>query len=152
MYQLLWTILLLLTGKRRFQIRPHKIRKDSWGDGSFDSSRTHGGHEGIDIETSPGQTLYAPYNMYVERQNWPYKGDWYFTGMDVVPKGRGLGTKARYFYVAPFEEILGTNVTMGTPIGIAQDISQKYSNSMVPHVHVEHWKDGEPIDPTNIYI
>jgi hypothetical protein len=90
--------------------------------------------------------------MYVERQNWPYKGDWYFTGMDVVPKGRGLGTKARYFYVAPFEEVLGTNVTMGSPIGIAQDISQKYSNSMVPHVHVEHWKDEEPIDPTNIYI
>jgi len=153
MSQLIWAIVHLLTGKRRLTLSPHKLRNDSLGSGHYGSGRGSRVHRGIDVEIRPGQVLRAPYKMFIA--NKPirvYEDDKEWTGVRGRFKIGNDNIEAKYFYVTPFKEVLGSVVPMGTPIGIAQDISQKYDARMNPHLHIEHRIDGTSYDVTNLYI
>jgi len=49
--------------------------------------------------------------------------------------------RVKMFYVLINPGIIGTMVKCGEPVGIAQDISQRYNRpgepEMIPHVHLE---------------
>ena len=49
--------------------------------------------------------------------------------------------RVEYWYMAPAYDIVGKTVTVGTILGVAQDISVKYPEHeeygiMMPHIHV----------------
>jgi hypothetical protein len=85
-----------------------------------------------------------PIRVYADTEEWTGVRGFFKIGEDSI--------EVKYFYITPFEEVLDTVVSMGTPIGIAQDISERYNETMVPHVHIEHWIGNSHYDATNEYI
>ena len=153
MSQLIWAIVHLLTGKRRLTLRPHLLRNDALGSGEYGSGRGSRVHRGIDVEIRPEEVVRAPYKMYIaEKPIRVYEDTEEWTGVRGRFKIGNDNIEAKYFYVTPFPQVLGTVVSMGTPIGIAQDISERYDQRMVPHLHIEHRNDGTSYDVTNLYI
>jgi len=123
--------------------------KDGWGEGRFGSSRSNHVHRGVDIVVTPGQTVQSPVDGKVVRTEVkPYEDDPSFRGIEIETAD---GHKVKMFYMKP-DISPGTTVKTGDPIGSAQDISKRYPDKgngpMTPHVHVEVWKGGMPIDPT----
>jgi len=150
MYQLIWAILHLLTGKHRLKI-PQRLRNDALGSGHFGSSRSHGVHNGIDIEVTPGEVLRAPFDMYVERESFANSNS-STSGVRFIPSYGGYGSHGFIWYFKPYNEVIGRNITMGTPLGVAQDVSKDYSPGMTPHVHIEQWFGNRPINIEKSYV
>ena len=155
MSQLIWAIVHLITGKRRLTLRPHRLRIDSLGGGEYGAGRGSRVHRGFDVEIRPGEVVRAPYTMRIgkdpirvyadeNKKEWQGVRGFFKIGQDNV--------EVKYFYITPFTEVLDTVVSMGTPIGIAQDISEEYGEAMVPHVHIEHWIGNSHYDATKNYI
>lgn len=123
-----------------------KIRKDAWGNGSFGSSRGQRKHKGIDLVVKKGEPIYAPISGYI-RVGYPYSNDLNYKLIEVTSKNE----KVKIFYVTPLFKS-GTYVTKGTIIATADDIAIKYnrpSKIMLPHIHVEIYKNKKLQDPTN---
>ncbi|MBF0355618.1 MAG: M23 family metallopeptidase [Alphaproteobacteria bacterium] len=127
------------------------VRKmDGWGEGRFGAGRVGHMHRGVDIVVRPGQTVQSPVDGKVVRTDVkPYKDDSSYRGVEIETSD---GHKVKLFYLKP-EVLPGTTVKAGEPIGTAQDVSKKYPDNgngpMTPHVHVEVWKGGKPVDPTD---
>ena len=124
------------------------LRSDSKGDGHFGSSRTGHVHQGVDIEVSKGETIYAPISGTVTRVVYPYADDFAWKGVEVAGSGTWDGYKIKIFYMQPDIGLIGSFVDRGQPIGLAQAISEKYTPAMKNHVHVELRKNGQVVDPT----
>lgn len=120
-----------------------KIRSDAGGDGHYGAKRskkekkgetwvlvvyTHGG---TDFEGFPGQPVLAPIAGKIEREARPYANANYSGVLLAGPSG-----KVKMFYLRPHAELIGTWVEQGQPIGLMQDISQRYDN-VGPHVHLQ---------------
>ncbi|MDK9723114.1 MAG: M23 family metallopeptidase [Rhodospirillales bacterium] len=123
--------------------------KDGWGDGRFGAGRADHIHRGVDIVVTPGQTVQSPVDGKVTRTDVsPYKGDDVYGGVEIETSD---GHKVKMFYMKPDVKV-GAPVKVGDPIGSAQDISKRYPDKgngpMAPHVHVEVWESGKPVDPT----
>jgi|GEM_PF-3521073 murein DD-endopeptidase MepM/ murein hydrolase activator NlpD len=133
-----------------------KVREvDGYGSGEFgarrkrpDGSIYH--HEGVDIVTTPGETVFSPVDgTYVE----PAKADDdpRYSGAFIKT---GDGAEVKIFYIKPVSGLKrGDKVEAGkTPIGTAQDIAPKYpprnGKPMTNHAHIQVKKDGKAIDPT----
>lgn len=114
----------------------NRIRNDARGHGHYGARRTKTvagktvayRHDGTDYEAIPGQVVIAPFTGIIEREARPYAG---YSGVLLV----GRRARAKLFYVKPDPELIGKSVKMGSPIGLAQDISKKYPG-MTPHVHL----------------
>lgn len=121
---------------------PCTVRSDGRGDGSFGASRgiLPGGrgkfHDGVDLVVSPGQLITSPINGTVEKIEYPYASDLRWTGIQL----RNHLIRCEIWYMTPKDGLVGTYVSIGWPLGYAQDISEKYPQNedgkMTPHIHV----------------
>jgi murein DD-endopeptidase MepM/ murein hydrolase activator NlpD len=127
-----------------------KIRMDASGSGRFGSSRGGGSrlHNGVDLEVTKGQPIYAPFAGTITKQAYPYADDRKFTGLHLT---RQDGIKVKMFYMLPKPGLIGKAVTAGQEIGRAQDISEKYGAPMKPHIHVEVWNGNTLMNPEEFF-
>ena len=112
------------------------IRSDPWGDGHYGAKRTKPDgtiyyHKGVDLICTPGQEIYAPIDAIYERIVYAYPNDIY-TGCIL----RSLKAVIKLLYFTPSIKV-GNKVKRGQVIGVAQDISKRYSDKMTPHNHFE---------------
>ncbi len=110
-----------------------KIRSDSQGDGHYGASRGTRKHRGVDYECIPSQIVYAPISGKITRRVQVYKDSKKWVGIEIA--GRRMTIKLFYVTTDPIR--IGTDVKCGEPVGLAQDISERYSPEMIPHVHCE---------------
>lgn len=150
MYPLIWVILRLITSKRRIKLI-QRLRNDVRGSGSFGSSRFHGSHNGIDIIANEGEEIYAPMTMYVERKS-KANSSTKTSGIRFIPRDVSDGTHGFIWYFEPYNEIIGTWVNEGEPLGRVQDIKGEYSAGMINHVHIEQSAGLTPINIESTYV
>lgn len=110
-----------------------KIRCDTEGQGYYGAPRGNRKHKGVDFECVPGQPVFSPIDGKVIRQAYPYSSDRKYNGLLIENPSISI----KIFYIAPFKVKIGHNVKAGDKIGIAQDISEKYSDKMKPHIHLQ---------------
>ena len=110
------------------------IRNDSEGSGYWLASRGSRLHEGIDFDLpkGAGQLVVSPITGKFKRIAYPYPDTQEIRGCEI----RGGDIWVKMFYLRPYDSLVGQKVTMGQPIGIAQDISKRYPGCE-PHIHLE---------------
>jgi hypothetical protein len=126
------------------------IRMDSAGDGHFGTLRSIGHtHAGIDFEAVPRQPVVFPITYgRIVRIAYPYNDKHYrgvlITGYD---NKIGIDVLVKMFYLVPFK--VSSILVEGTVIGFAQDISERYTSDMTPHIHLETRSEasGHLFDP-----
>ena len=120
----------------------------NWGCGYFGASRGGGTreHRGLDIKITKSQRIYSPINGVVKRIAYPYASD---------TKYKGIVIENETYYIKIFYMNMtvtaGDKIRKGEVIGFAQNIAEKYDARMTPHVHIEVYKNGVLIDPTNLF-
>ncbi len=108
------------------------IRNDPAGSGHYGAPRGKRRHNGIDFVCVPGQTVKCPIKIgKVMRVARPYVSGSY-SGLYIHNQNLAI----KIFYIDPWPGIMGEVVQRGEPIGIAQDISERYGGEMKPHVHL----------------
>jgi hypothetical protein len=109
------------------------VRSDSEGLGFYGAPRgKHRKHNGTDWLCIPGEDIYCPIDSgKIVRRARPYSDDKY-QGCLI----EGSFISVMLFYVDVWEHAIGEYVGRGEPIGIAQDISEKYGSAMKPHIHL----------------
>lgn len=122
---------------------PLIIRIDGWGSGKFGTPRgtLPGGakkfHDGLDVQVKPGDLIHSIIDGKMVKIDYPYARDLSWTGL----QQENSLVRVEYWYMAPAHDIVGKTVTVGTVIGVAQDISEKYPEHeeygiMLPHIHI----------------
>jgi len=131
--------------------------KDDWGKGHFGADRKDKNnkkykHKGVDIVTTPGETVSSPVNGTYVRSATPYTDDPRYSGAVIKADD---GSEVKVLYISPVPGLKpGDKVEAGkTPLGTSQDIVKKYPGSakrgpITNHVHIQVKKDGQFIDPT----
>ena len=124
------------------------IRNDAGGQGHFGAKRRRTNangeeiiytHKGVDYRCIPGQAIFMPFTGQIVRVARPYANGPY-SGAVISCKRMTI----KIFYFEPYPETIGKIYKIGMPIGVAQDISQRYPDSGVtPHIHVQ----VEEVDP-----
>jgi murein DD-endopeptidase MepM/ murein hydrolase activator NlpD len=130
-----------------------EMRNDTLGFGHFGASRSGGtrSHDGVDIITYKGQLVFAPFDGKITREIQAYSNDTKYRGVEIVSLDQVY--KMKIMYCKPAENIVGYGVKQGDVIAFSQDISEKYSSLMKPHLHIELYENAEKIDPqTHFYI
>mgnify|MGYP003418325317 FL=1 len=131
-----------------FKGKKNKLRAcDAGGCGYFGAPRKDHIHKGIDIVCTPGTTVISPVDGVITRSFLPYANDNNYNGVEIAT----VDNKIKIMYMLPYFEKIGTTVKAGDPIGVAQDISKKYTSAVTPHLHVELWSDGQPINGANYF-
>ncbi len=128
------------------------VRSDALGDGEYGSNRGTRKHRGIDYAVLPGDKVLSPVSGTITKIGYCYGDDLSYRYIQVTNKRNGDTYDHRLFYVRPLGKygLIGSTVHSGDPIGLAQDISERYSTDqlvMTPHVHYEIKKNGSYIDP-----
>lgn len=123
--------------------------KDSWGKGQFGESRDKGKrtHQGLDIVSTAGEKVFAPFEGNIVREAVPYKNDKSYRGVVLKGTGDWAGYEIKMFYV---EGLFSGKATKGQRIGTAQNLTTKYPG-ITNHIHVEVKKGGSKIDPFEIW-
>jgi len=134
-------------------LKGHSLRDcDAFGCGSFHASRTGNRlHKGLDLKLNFGEPVKAPFDCYINRLGKPYANDNRYDLIEVIGVNKFKSYKAKLMYVSTH---LSPNINkvykQGEVIGYAQDISSKYGNGMVNHIHFELYNDkGTLTNPEN---
>jgi hypothetical protein len=115
-----------------------EVRVDEWGNGNFGASRgkhsdgSQKFHDGLDLVVVPGDAIFSPIDGTVEKVEYPYRSDLKWTGIQIV-NGR---VRVELWYMSPNKLLVDSYVNVGDTLGIAQNISLKYSETMKPHIHM----------------
>lgn len=139
-----------------------QIRSDSEGGGGFGDRRDGGKrkHKGLDIIVFKGQSIYCPFNCYVERNTTVYgKVDPQWKGIVLRGINQFQNVEVKIFYIKPIV-LDGAFVARGQYIGDAQAISERFNPNMIDHAHIEirinsikGIKDsGQLVDPFNYFF
>ncbi|HSH26148.1 MAG TPA: M23 family metallopeptidase [Wenzhouxiangella sp.] len=136
--------------------------QDPWGSGHFGAPRGSRTHTGVDIAAWPGSVVKVFQAGRITGFGYAYasgvggaNGDCPFRIIDVHCID---GFDMRYFYVKPLMGVqVGDKVSMGEPIGVAQDLWRRYPPEldeegkpkiMTPHIHFEIiGPNGDHVDP-----
>ena len=120
------------------------VRNDRVGAGFWGAARGSRKHKGVDLllPRGVGQEVIAPHPSLVKRHSLPYPSDERYLGVVL----QGASFESFLWYLEPIDELIGQQVSMGQVIGYAQDISKKYGNGCLPHIHWQIGEHGE-IDP-----
>ncbi|WP_337045311.1 M23 family metallopeptidase [Emticicia sp. 17c] len=133
-------------------VSPLKIRVDSAGNGNFGSSRNppYNKHYGIDLVVTEGQKVYAPMGgsiNIIENALSDKKG---YKGVRIFAENN---LQIDILYISP---IVANDmiVKKGQLIGYAQNITKAYNQSMLNHIHVEHYDRYKSlfVNPTPYYF
>ena len=110
------------------------IRNDDGGSGLWLAKRGLKLHQGVDYElpNGPGQLVVSPITGILVRIAYPYSDTQEYSGCEI----RGADIWIKMFYLRPYDSLIGQEILMGQPIGIAQDIGKRYKN-VIPHIHLE---------------
>ncbi|MFY0481674.1 M23 family metallopeptidase [Flavobacterium sp. PLA-1-15] len=121
---------------------------DGFGCGSFGASRGDRVHQGIDIPTVKGETIFSPISGTVTRFPFPYGDDLRYTGIEIKNEIYSV----KIFYLKATVPA-GAIVKQGQAIATAQDIAAKYGSGMTNHIHLEvrQTPTGQIIEPTNLF-
>ena len=109
------------------------IRVDRWGNGHYGAPRGNSIHRGVDYICHPGQFAIAPKNGIIVREARPYGDSQKYSGLLL----RADALEIKLFYVRPYDYLIGKPVKQGAVVGTCQDISKRYDEKMIPHVHME---------------
>ncbi|MBA4849481.1 M23 family metallopeptidase [Emticicia sp. BO119] len=137
--------------RKKSIVSPLKIRVDSQGNGNFGASRTgFGKHYGIDLVVTEGQKVYAPFSgsvNIIENALSDKKG---YKGVRIFAENN-LQIDVLYIIPAVANNSI---VKKGQLIGYAQNITKAYNQSMLNHIHVEHYDRAKSIflNPTDYYF
>jgi hypothetical protein len=117
-------------------------------DGNRSGTRYHGG---VDFVTTPGEKVFSPIDGKVIRVSNAYASNNHGLKAVVVQKN---GFTAKILYVKPASNItVGSEVTAGSIIGHAQDISVKFKEGMTNHVHLTLQDlQGRKVSPDNKWV
>ena len=134
-----------------------KIRVDSMGDGHWGTSREGGKrrHKGIDLSTVVGQPILCPIDgrvMNLKGDNgripmliiYPTIPNPHYDRIEILYTGMLEGVNSGEY----------RDISVGEPIGIALDlekVKKKKYKGVPPHAHIQMFKDGECIDPTQFF-
>ena len=154
LFPLIWVILRLITGKQRIKLI-QRLRNDSTGSGYFGASRGNRLHNGVDIESTEGEVIYAPFMMYVERYSKASSGS-KTSGLRFIPRDISDGTHGYMWYLQPYDDVIGEWVGEGEPLGVAQNmVGLDYPHlkgKMQNHIHIEQWAGSAPINIETSYV
>lgn len=110
------------------------IRNDPAGQGHYGASRGSREHQGIDYHGTPGTHILSPVTGIVTKLGTTYADDPKWRYVQVTDN---QDRDHRFFYVEPSVKE-GQAVGVGDPIGVLQDITQRYPDQgMLPHCHYE---------------
>jgi len=128
-----------------------QLRVDTRGSGAFGAGRGGRAHNGIDLLVNEGETIHAPFDMYIERYS-KASSNTKTSGIRFSPHSSAEGTHGFIWYFRPYDNVVGGFVRMGEPIGYSQDIANEYGGGMKNHVHIEQWAGSRPINITPYYV
>jgi leukocyte cell-derived chemotaxin-2 len=120
---------------------------DRYGSGQFKAPRNHRKHNGLDIKSEKGETLFSPIEGDITKNIIVYPKDLSLKGVEIMGKEKWEEYKIKIFYV--IGEISG-RVSPGDRIGIVQDLNKKYPH-ITNHIHMEVYKKGKLLDPFKSY-
>lgn len=120
--------------------------EDDHGSGEFGASRDGGKrlHEGVDITSTTGEVVFAPFSGKVTHLGTAYKDSDYLRSIHI--KDNDSRFTVKLLYVDPSVK-QGDEVIANTPIGRAQDLTRRYPN-ITNHVHLELLVNNIATDPT----
>ncbi len=126
-----------------------KIREcDPMGCGYYGAKRKGHVHHGVDVIAQVGEKIYAPITGSVRRL-YVYGNSNAMRGIEI----KNSKYRVKIFYL---NSNYKTNefVNQGDVIGVAQNIAAYHHSEgvMTNHVHVEVWKYGVRINPTNLIL
>jgi len=111
------------------------LRSDPAGSGEFGARRGPRTHNGFDwrcVVAPEPQRIRAPHAGVLARMSYPYADDLVYQGVLLV--GKRVWSKLWYFRPTP--TLIGSLVSQGEDIGVAQDVTKKYPGTkMQPHIH-----------------
>ena len=152
MQRLIQVIIHWINGKQPLlQKLSPKLRVDSQGSGAFGAGRGARAHNGIDLLVNEGETIHAPFDMYIERYS-KASVKTLTSGVRFTPHSSSEGTHGFIWYFRPYNSVMGSFVRMGEPIGLAENIAREYGGGMKNHVHIEQWAGSRPINITPYYV
>lgn len=122
-------------------VKKFVIRNDSQGLGKFGAMRDGHLHQGLDLKVEKGEIIKAPFDLEYSYTGQVYSDDKKYLASEYKTS---FG-KFRVMYMIPITSKKVFKV--GEPIGTAQDISEKWGSNMIPHIHVETWVNGKPVNP-----
>jgi murein DD-endopeptidase MepM/ murein hydrolase activator NlpD len=132
-------------------LQSHKLRIDRAGNGSFGATRRPYNpdgsprlHKGVDLVSVKGEPVYAPFSGKI--RNGIVSA--VHTNRKLVEVTSSKGDTVKLMYVEPVLNN-GATVKKGDIVGTAQHTGELYNTgSMLPHVHVELYKNEVLQDPT----
>lgn len=107
------------------------VRVDPMGNGNYGASRGTRTHNGVDLIVCPGQAVFSPIDGKVVRKILAYANDSYY-GVQI----EGKRATVSLLYLRPLDGVVGSTIKKGEIVGTAQDISKRYNNNMIPHIHM----------------
>ena len=133
------------------------IRNDKLGQGKFGASRGSRLHNGIDISTRIGQSIYAPITGKISstKANSASKLTGFRIEGENDPEGMDYtGYRALLFYNQRLTDVKsGTTVKAGQRIATQLDLTETsgdYSAAVTDHVHFRLQYNGQEVDPTTL--
>jgi len=120
---------------------------DPLGCGYFGAARGVNEHKGIDFIVYENQGIKAPFDCRITRYGFPYLNDPRYRLVEIQGLKRFSDYTAKIFYIK-ISHPIGTTISKGSTICLADDISIKFDSRMQNHIHFELYKNGILIDPT----
>lgn len=121
---------------------PMVIRQDAKGDGRFGAPRSgHRTHQGLDLEAPMGSAIRAIRSGVVEEVG-QHRG----MGLYVRLQHDG-GLESLYAHLETIAVTIGERVRQGQGIGTVGKTGNARSRLIKPHLHLQIFRDGMPIDP-----
>lgn len=125
--------------------RPLTIRHDGKGDGSFLAPRGGGRvHRGVDLLAPLASPVRAIWSGRVAEVG-IHRGLGRFVELDHGRLGRSLSAHLDQAQVA-----VGQRVRQGQPIGTIGKTGNARHHVIQPHLHLEVWRRGDPVDPASV--
>lgn len=125
--------------------------QDTTGNGWFGASRGVRKHFGVDINTSPGEDIFACISGKITKLGYVYKGSREMRFVEITTKVGFHHYKLWQMYVSPKIK-RGDVVEANQFIGLAQDVAGYHkSKKMKNHCHIQLWKNGLITDPEPLF-
>lgn len=123
---------------------------DDQGNGAFGAPRGEGLHLGVDLTSTPGETVFAPIRgtIIVDAPAYNNGDKPNLRKVKIIGKGEYYGYSVSLLYVKGDKDLIpyDKQVNAGDPIGYAQDMASSYDPGMTNHIHFALYNGIKPIN------